>query len=674
MPEGHVFDEGIVHGLYRAWVGYPTHPFIYYRIAVIFMPGLNNNGTRPARSRSISILTTAAVALLAACAALLLLSSDGAQGRTITVDDDGGADYENIQDAINASEDGDTIRVHEGTYSETMFDSLFVNKTVNLFGSEGYATTLCSNVEIQADGVRFQGFSTTGNNRIAVYSDGNQILENNLSNKLGLAFFSSNNNTLRGNMFSGCGIIIRGDFRDNWTTHDIDTSNTVNGKPIYYRKNRDNESIPPDAGETILAGCRDILVENQDCSNGSVGILVGFSENITLRKNKCMDNYLQGICVWKSNYCIIADTTCSRSTGVVWANGQGLYMWSSDFNVIERNDFSDNKCGMFLLCSDHNTISHNNCSGSFYGLVLMSDQNLISNNTFNDNSKGGIELDSGDHNEIEKNDCIANGRYGIGVHYSDHNTLTGNNCTGNEYGMYLRIADHNAISENFLSQNRYGIYLEWNARHNKLSRNEFSDNGKDVVEEGPREPIPVIFLAILVVSTFCVIPIIGIVWCKRKRRSDGLNLAVIFFVCQIFIMGGVMLLAGAFFMARESEGILKALMIFYIIGHPGMVMLLSPIVNRSFPLDLGNPKSSALVLSLLVWFGIILFLQGLSTYDHERYHSENGSGGIFLGVLGIIAIIFGIVMIRVVSTGTLQNFWKQGQEKEKQSADIQNEE
>jgi len=48
------------------------------------------------------------------------------QGRIITVDDDGsgpatGAEFKNIQDAINASVDGDTIVVQPGTYNENIF-------------------------------------------------------------------------------------------------------------------------------------------------------------------------------------------------------------------------------------------------------------------------------------------------------------------------------------------------------------------------------------------------------------------------------------------------------------------------------------------------------------------------------------------------------------------------
>ena len=38
--------------------------------------------------------------------------------KTIYVDDDGGADYTKIQDAIDNASDGDTIFVYEGLYFE----------------------------------------------------------------------------------------------------------------------------------------------------------------------------------------------------------------------------------------------------------------------------------------------------------------------------------------------------------------------------------------------------------------------------------------------------------------------------------------------------------------------------------------------------------------------------
>ena len=41
----------------------------------------------------------------------------------ITVDDDGGADYSIIQEAIDASSSGDTVLVHRGFYQENILDN-----------------------------------------------------------------------------------------------------------------------------------------------------------------------------------------------------------------------------------------------------------------------------------------------------------------------------------------------------------------------------------------------------------------------------------------------------------------------------------------------------------------------------------------------------------------------
>lgn len=49
---------------------------------------------------------------------------------SIYVDDDGGADYTKIQDAIDNASDGDVIFVFNGTY----YENVLVNKKIKLFG------------------------------------------------------------------------------------------------------------------------------------------------------------------------------------------------------------------------------------------------------------------------------------------------------------------------------------------------------------------------------------------------------------------------------------------------------------------------------------------------------------------------------------------------------------
>jgi len=57
---------------------------------------------------------------------------------TLTVDDDGGADYTSIQAAIDNSSDGDTIRVFEGTYRELVS----VNRSITLQGNGSEETII----------------------------------------------------------------------------------------------------------------------------------------------------------------------------------------------------------------------------------------------------------------------------------------------------------------------------------------------------------------------------------------------------------------------------------------------------------------------------------------------------------------------------------------------------
>jgi len=55
------------------------------------------------------------------CVFICLLTFFTCQGEIITVDDDGSADFKNIQDAINASQDGDTVIVKPGNYNKNIF-------------------------------------------------------------------------------------------------------------------------------------------------------------------------------------------------------------------------------------------------------------------------------------------------------------------------------------------------------------------------------------------------------------------------------------------------------------------------------------------------------------------------------------------------------------------------
>ena len=218
-------------------------------------------------------------------------------------------------------------------------------------------------------------------------NNNNSISNNNCSNKgFGILLKGSSNNKLTGNTMLGNGILIGGDSLSHYT-HEIDESNTVNGKPVYYWKDVNGGRIPDGAGQVILVSCKDVVVENQNLNEGSVGIEVAFSSYITITNNNCSNN---------------------------------IY-------------------GILLLYSNSSSIANNNCSSNGYSILFgYSNNNSISNNNCSSNIDDGIQLGDSNNNNIANNNCSSNNRYGIFLDDSNSNKIYLNNFINNTDNVYSR--------------------------------------------------------------------------------------------------------------------------------------------------------------------------------------------------------------------------------------------
>jgi len=359
------------------------------------------------------------VILLSAVLLLVLAAGSGeAEGRTITVDDDGGADYEKIQWAIDNATEGDTILVYEGTY----YENVVVNKTLTLIGNGSEKTTIDGGgsgdvVKITADWCNMSGFTVTG---------------------------------------GSTGMVVESD------------SNLITGSTI-----RDN----PRGGIYLHESNSSTIQDNTIMNNsGDGGVHVHDSNANTILNNAILNNSGDGS-VWfhSSNSNILTNNTIRNNS-----NGILIYEWSIS-NIIANNTIRNNtEYGIWIYGSGSNTVAnnfiHNNTNYGIY-LNLGAASNTITNNTCQYN-KGGILLISSSNSKISNNTILNNTDCGIHLDLSPSNTITNNTISGNYVGINVtydsknNTAHYNRIFNNTRRGARTYYYTyEFDARFNYWGSN-----------------------------------------------------------------------------------------------------------------------------------------------------------------------------------------------------------
>lgn len=319
-------------------------------------------------------------------------------------------DFPTIQSAINAAYGGDTVTVSSGTYQE----NVVVNKSVSLVGEDTKNTIIDGNltgnvVNITACKVNINGFtiqrsgtkwpndngiyigkeSISNNvsdniiagNYLGIYVDGssnntiygnritsnsagieisssstNRIIGNNVTyNYDGIAFDWSANNMLRNNRMVGNTLGFG--YYNGWSLsdylNDIDTSNTVNGRPIYYWINKSDVNAPIDAGYVALVNCTRITVHDLSLTRNGQGVLLAYTKDSTITKNN-VTNCAEGI---RADY----SSNNTLSENIIGAGVNGILLtYSSNNNIIENSLTAHSQSGIYIFMSSGNHIYHNN--------------------------------------------------------------------------------------------------------------------------------------------------------------------------------------------------------------------------------------------------------------------------------------------------------------------------
>ncbi len=354
---------------------------------------------------------------------------------------------------------------------------IIYNNTIYDNGRHGIYCDYCTGVIIENNTV----YKNT-NSGIRVDYGGSNIIKGNTvysNGGYGINLYISSGNKVWDNNLTNDSIALGK--RIAFTTQEISTNNTVNGKPVYYYSNVNfnNATLPSDAGEVILGNVTYAIVSGENISNMDVGIFVGFSKNIVIERNNISGFTWYGIYYGFTNYTRIENNTIFN--GVTDADGihlyyskgntiygnnisactNGVYLQYSDSNEVISNKFNSmSNEAVYVDSSDSSVITNNICTNSYDGIYVYNTYSAdIENNTCINISYSAIKVDSSNTVTIKYNLCI-NSNTGINIYYSSV-TVENNNCSFDKYGIYEYTDgwyDDCSISTNTLLNDTYGIY------------------------------------------------------------------------------------------------------------------------------------------------------------------------------------------------------------------------
>ena len=240
-------------------------------------------------------------------------------------------------------------------------------------------------ISISGDLNRIENNVISFNTNSGVYSyrsHNNTISTNTISNNdAGITIERGVHHTLTMNSMTSNGIVLLGDERRQWNSHSIGTSNMVNGKPVYYWKNRTSGTVPPTAGQVILANCSGVSVRNQILVDSTIGIQLGFSSGITIAENSPSHHSRDGAAVWYSNFITFNGNDVSN-------NSYGVSSHFSNNIAIVDNDISYNVNGIYNEESEDLTIADNRVIYNGMGIYLESSIGIIARNNITNNDNG----------------------------------------------------------------------------------------------------------------------------------------------------------------------------------------------------------------------------------------------------------------------------------------------
>jgi len=414
--------------------------------------------------------------------------------------------YPTIQEAVDAAMEGETVEVSAGTYNE----AVVVEKQVELIGIDqpvidanrsGYgAAVMISADNCTVDGLKITGayygvyvessHNTFNNNIISEnqsgielsYETGNNTLTNNeiSHNTLnGVRIYYSSENTLRDNAIHDNAINFEVYGSTSTTSidynQDIDTSNTVDGKPIYYLVGAHNTliDIASNAGCVVAVDCSSIIVKDLTLTNNARAALfirTRFSriENVTATNNSEAGIWLDE----STNNTLVGNTVSGCRYGIMLYRSatntlrdnmmmNNLYNFSCEGysrehyeqNITTSNTV-DGKPIYYLVGETGTTVDRSSLAGCVFAVDCS---NINVRDLSMENNGTGVALIDTTNATVERVTVSNNEEAGVLLMNSRGTVIRRSRVLDNYDGIYVENSQDTLLDQSVISQNAQGV-------------------------------------------------------------------------------------------------------------------------------------------------------------------------------------------------------------------------
>jgi parallel beta-helix repeat protein len=226
--------------------------------------------------------------------------------------------------------------------------------------------------------------------------------------------------------------------------NDVDDSNIVDGKPVYYWVNRQNAEVPPNAGYVALVNCTGITVKNQNLTKNKQGVLLAWTTGSTVRGSS-MEYNADGIYLLHSSGNLIANNSAYANHGIEDNEGNGIRMENSHDNILSGNNVTSNYAAGIQVsaCSGDKILGNSIASNSRNGIRIINYSNKLTiyRNYLTDNSEIALRITDSTDNFIVGNNITENHGFALQLMGSQKgNTIYGNNFVNNQVYGKLQVS------------------------------------------------------------------------------------------------------------------------------------------------------------------------------------------------------------------------------------------